>query len=190
MSPSISEPAIFSARIIASAYSAWISKPRASLQRHGEPWTEERVVSVQTATLPVNDKILLCQHYEEIFENLQQRNYRVIAKVYLRLVEPFKQIRFRYSGKKTVAGKTQQSSPEETNHRLEWVTGSPTAFARPNHCEEIEGCGAVYSAVSISPKERLQLLDELYRVKEIEERFLDADPDMISLNVPMDSYAS
>ncbi|KAJ5117426.1 hypothetical protein N7448_011058 [Penicillium atrosanguineum] len=166
----------------------------ASLQRRRELWTDEHNFAVQTTTIPVNDKGLLCQYYEKVFQNLQQTNCRAIAKVYVRLVEPRKQFQFPYNGRKTAAGKTQQFSPEETKPPW-WPPG--VSHREPDHLPKTERIALLVHILCelrishgitaqklkdagrsiqqfISPTERLQLLDELYRVREEEEKFLDA----------------
>lgn len=67
-----------------------------------------------SASIPISDSKFLRRYYEKVFQNLQQTNCRVIAKVYVKVVEPRKQVQYPYNGRKTVAGITQQMSPEET----------------------------------------------------------------------------
>lgn len=67
-----------------------------------------------TAQLSVDKKDLLRRYYGKVFQNLQQANCRIIAKAYIRLVEPRKQLQYPYNGRKSVGGKTQQYNSEET----------------------------------------------------------------------------
>lgn len=66
----------------------------------------------QKKLIPIRDKYFLRQYYEKAFENLQQTNCRVLAKAYVKLVEPRKQVHYPYNGRKIVAGKTQQLEPD------------------------------------------------------------------------------
>lgn len=106
------------------------AKPGASLRRRRETWTEGHTLAIQTATIPVNEKRLLRQYYEKVFQNLQQTNCRVIAKAYIKLVEPRKQAQYPYNGRRTVAGRTQQFSPEETKPPW-WPPG--VSHREPDH---------------------------------------------------------
>ncbi|KAJ5117848.1 hypothetical protein N7476_004977 [Penicillium atrosanguineum] len=169
------------------------AKPGASLRRRRETWTEGHTLAIQTATIPVNEKRLLRQYYEKVFQNLQQTNCRVLAKVWVKLVEPRKQFHFPYNGRKIVEGKTIQFSPKETQPSW-WPPG--VSHREPDHLPKAERIALLIHILcelhtshgitaqklkdagrhiqqSISPIERLQLLDELYRVKEEEEKFLD-----------------
>lgn len=83
-----------------------------------------------TAQIPVNEKNVLRQYYERVFHNFQQTNCRVIAKVYIRLVEPRKQILYPYNGRKNVEGRIQQFSPEETKPPW-WPAG--VTHREPDH---------------------------------------------------------
>lgn len=98
-----------------------VGQQGASLQRRRELWIEKHRFVVQTTTIPVNDKGLLRQYYEKVFQNLQQTNCRAIAKVYVRLVEPRKQFQFPYNGRKIAAGKTTvQSRRNQTAMVAAW----------------------------------------------------------------------
>ncbi|KAJ5292138.1 hypothetical protein N7478_001389 [Penicillium angulare] len=146
-----------------------------------------------TAELPINRRDLR-RYYEKVFENLKQANCRVIAKNYIRLVEPRKQAQYPYNGRKSVEGKTQQFNPEETKPPW-WPLG--VTHREPDHlpkseriallihilCElrishgitarKLKNAGRLVQH-QITPNERLQLLDEIYWVREEEEKFLDA----------------
>ncbi|KAJ5414924.1 hypothetical protein N7509_000022 [Penicillium cosmopolitanum] len=167
------------------------------LQRGRRLWTEEHSFDVQTATISVKNKVVLRQYYEKVFQNLQQTNCRVIAKAYIKLVEPRKQIQYPYNGRKAMAGKTQQFSPEETKPPW-WPLG--VSHREPDHLPKAERIALLIHILCelrtshgitaqklkeagqpiqqhISPIERLKLLDELYYVREKEENFLDAVTD-------------
>lgn len=107
------QPPIPSTSSLASTVPGTAGK-RAILQSKRGQQTEEQNWTVRTATIPINNKGLLRQYYEKVFQNLQQTNCRVIAKLYVKLVEPYKQAQYPYNGRKYVTGRMQQFSPEET----------------------------------------------------------------------------
>ncbi|KAI2730144.1 hypothetical protein CBS147332_1996 [Penicillium roqueforti] len=147
----------------------------------------------QKALISVKERGLLRLYYEKIFQNLQQTNCRIIAKAYIKLVEPRKQVNYPYNGRKIVEGRTQQLDPEATKPPW-WPRG--VSHREPDHlpkverirllvymlCEMRESHGITTARLKqcdqpirrqILPVERLQILDEAYRVREEEERFLD-----------------
>jgi hypothetical protein len=64
--------------------------------------------------LRVGNRALLRRYYEKAFEDFQQLNCRAIAKSYVKLVEPRKQVHFPYNGRRSIAGVTQTDNPEHT----------------------------------------------------------------------------
>jgi len=64
--------------------------------------------------LRVGNRDLLRRYYEKAFEDFQQLNCRAIAKSYIKLVEPRKQVHFPYNGRKVIAGVSQRVDPEMT----------------------------------------------------------------------------
>lgn len=68
----------------------------------------------QEAIIFIKDSQFLRRYYEKVFQNLQQTNCRMLAKVYVRLVEPHKQVNHPYNGRKVVAGGKLELSPEES----------------------------------------------------------------------------
>lgn len=84
----------------------------------------------ERATLFVRDQVFLRRYYEKAFENLQQINCRTIAKAYVKLVDPRKQINYPYNGRKVVAGKTLQHDPEVTKPPW-WPSG--VRHREPDH---------------------------------------------------------
>jgi hypothetical protein len=161
--------------------------------------------------ISIRDQDFLRGYYEKVFQNLQQTNCRVIAKAYVKLVEPRKQVNYPYNGRKIVAGRTQQLEPDATKPPW-WPAG--VSHREPDHlpkagkeppfschngvlltcqlerirllvhilCELRTSHGVTARRLKeaeqsirrqISPPERLQLLDELYDVREAEEQFQD-----------------
>lgn len=64
--------------------------------------------------LPFQDPGAMIRIYEKAFENLQQTNCRVLAKAYIKLLEPRKQVNHPYNGRKSIGGRTVQLNPDET----------------------------------------------------------------------------
>lgn len=64
--------------------------------------------------LSIRNQGLLRKYYEKAFDSLQQTNCRILAKAYIKLVEPRKQVNYPYNGRKNIAGVPNQFDPEET----------------------------------------------------------------------------
>ncbi|KAJ5216244.1 uncharacterized protein N7498_002651 [Penicillium cinerascens] len=165
-----------------------------SLQHLRRPRSEEcSMTSNQKALISIRDNDFLRRYYERVFQNLQQTNCRVLAKAYIKLVEPRKQLSYPYNGRKVVAGETQMLDPGET--KPPWWP-SEVSHREPDHllkaervkllvhilCELRTSYGISARRLKeadepircqISPPERLQILDELYQVREEEEKFLE-----------------
>ncbi|PKY06680.1 hypothetical protein P168DRAFT_117143 [Aspergillus campestris IBT 28561] len=147
----------------------------------------------QKTMLPVRNQTMLRRYYEKAFESLQQINCRILAKAYVKLVEPRKQVNFPYNGRKIIAGSSQQFDPELTKPAW-WPSG--VTHREPDHllkaerirllvhilCElrgshniTVEKLREADQSIrrQILPAERLQVLDEIYHVREEEERYLD-----------------
>ncbi|KAL4736048.1 hypothetical protein BDV11DRAFT_211594 [Aspergillus similis] len=155
------------------------------------------ITSYPMTMLPIGNKSVLRSYYEKAFECLQQTNCRILAKAYIKLVEPRKQVTYPYNGHKLVAGIPQQFDPEETRP-LWWPTGvthrEPDHLRKPerirllihilcevreSHAICVEKLREADQAIrrQILPVERLQVLDEIYRVRGEEERYLDGRSD-------------
>ncbi|KAJ5161182.1 hypothetical protein N7492_006574 [Penicillium capsulatum] len=145
--------------------------------------------------LRVGNRDLLRRYYEKAFEDFQQLNCRAIAKSYIKLVEPRKQVHFPYNGRKVISGVTQRVDPEQTKPAW-WPAG--VLHREPDHllkrdrlkllvhilCELKDSHGVTAEKLSdagldvrrqITPSHRLQVLDEIYFVRQMEERFLDGE---------------
>ncbi|KAJ6088058.1 hypothetical protein N7499_004240, partial [Penicillium canescens] len=169
------------------------SRTRRSLQQRRRPAENELSLSLQTI-ISLSDTHFLRCYYTKVFENLQQTNCRLIAKAYVKLVEPRKQVFYPYNGRKTVAGKTHELTPDETKPPW-WPSG--VRHREPDHlpkaerirllvhilCELYTSHGVTAQKLKaaeqpvrrqIFPTGRVHLLDELYYVREMEENFLAA----------------
>ncbi|KAJ5302202.1 hypothetical protein N7508_007065 [Penicillium antarcticum] len=163
------------------------------LQHEVRPQIAENVLASKNIMIPVGNASLLRRYYEKVFENLQQTNCRILAKVYVRLVEPRKQVKFPYNGRKNVAGVTHQLSPDETKppwwpievrhrepdhlHKAERIQllGHILCELRASHGVTARRLRAADETIrrQISPADRINLLDELYYVREKEEKLFD-----------------
>ncbi|KAK1140528.1 hypothetical protein N8T08_010274 [Aspergillus melleus] len=147
--------------------------------------------------LRIGNKDLLRRYYEMTFENFQQLNCRAIAKAFVKLVEPRKQVHHPYNGRSTVAGMSQRVDPELTKPQW-WPEG--IRHREPDHllkferirllvhilCELRESHNITSEKLKdagqdvrrgIVPEERLQVLDEIYYVRDMEELYLDGKID-------------
>lgn len=162
--------------------------------------------------LRVGNRDLLRRYYEKAFEDFQQLNCRAIAKSYIKLVEPRKQVHYPYNGRKVISGVSQRVDPEQTKPAW-WPAG--VLHREPDHllkrgktdpvtgkdhilipildrlkllvhilCELKDSHGVTADKLrdagqdvrrQITPSNRLQVLDEIYFVRQMEEQFLDGE---------------
>ncbi|KAL4953874.1 hypothetical protein BDW69DRAFT_164360 [Aspergillus filifer] len=143
--------------------------------------------------LPMANKALLRKYYEKAFDSLHQTNCRILAKAYVKLVEPRKQVSYPYNGHKNIAGVPHKLDPEDTKPPW-WPEGvihrEPDHLKKPDrirllvhilcelrksHAIDVQKLKEADQSIcrQIAPVERLQVLDEIYRVRGEEERYLD-----------------
>ncbi|KAJ6125284.1 hypothetical protein N7471_012601 [Penicillium samsonianum] len=145
--------------------------------------------SQQSAAFALGDEGQLALWYEEAFKKFNQSNCRVLAKGYIKLIEPRKQMVYPYNGRINTSGKKQQLDPEATKPPW-WPSG--VSHQEPDHllkAERIRLLGFIVRGLlashgitvnklreadrpircQISPPERLQLLDDIYLVRQEEE---------------------
>jgi hypothetical protein len=126
---------------ISIGYARWLTMDTCSLTRPADPipcvWhtvqkrrdtrrtDRARLRPKQTAADPlaktvlrVGNRQLLRRYYEEAFKDLQQINCRVVAKSYVKLVEPRKQTKHPYNGSRLISGIQQFRDPQLT--KPEW----------------------------------------------------------------------
>ncbi|KAL5360024.1 hypothetical protein BJX96DRAFT_184286 [Aspergillus floccosus] len=120
--------------------------------------------SLRWSALRVGNRELLRTYYDKAFENFQQLNCRAIAKAFVKLVEPRKQVNHPYNGRKTTGGSSQRVDPELTKPKW-WPAG--VTHREPDHLLKAD------VRRQIVPAERSQVLDEIYYVREMEEMYLD-----------------
>lgn len=101
-----------------------------------------KVIICTEGLIPIHDQLTLVRFYEKAFENLQQVNCRILAKAYIKLVEPRKQVNYPYNGRKAVGGKTIQLDPEET--KPSWWP-SQVQHREPDHLPKVGRSVAIFS---------------------------------------------
>ncbi|KAJ6000993.1 hypothetical protein N7481_001402 [Penicillium waksmanii] len=170
---------------------------RRGLKRHRPGPTPNPPAPPRQTILRVSDRNLLRQYYENAFENFQQLNCRAIAKSYIKFLEPRKQVNFPYNGRKVISGIMQQVDPELTKPGW-WPAG--IIHREPDHllksdrirllvhilCDLKDTHGVTVDKLRrasldlrryITPAIRLQVLDEIYFVRQMEEQFLNGEID-------------
>ncbi|KAJ5826380.1 hypothetical protein N7474_003518 [Penicillium riverlandense] len=163
-------------------------------------WREFRDEDVEAkgpsgAMISIQDQDTLTLYYEKAFEKFQQVNCRILAKAYVKLVEPRKQVRYPYNGRKIIAGTTCQFDPDAT--KPPWWPSRVT-HREPDHLPKVERirllvhilrelCGSHGISVTqlekadqsirrlISPPKLVHVLDEIYYVRRQEEQFLNGN---------------
>ncbi|KAJ6039580.1 hypothetical protein N7444_008485 [Penicillium canescens] len=88
------------------------------------------MISDKKAMVSVKDRDILALYYMKAFEDLQQTNCRILAKAYIKLVEPRKQVNYPYNGRKIVAMAPRQFDPEMTKPPW-WPSG--VSHREPDH---------------------------------------------------------
>ncbi|KAG2024793.1 hypothetical protein GB937_003493 [Aspergillus fischeri] len=178
------------------------NRKRTSSEMGGDSDSDSTDGAAKRTPIRVGQTDVLRQFYEKAFENLQQLNCRVIAKAFVKLVEPRKQVNHPYNGRRTVmGGPCQKLDPELTKPKW-WPTG--VQHKEPDHllkhgvadslsllerirllmhilCELRESHAITAQKLreagqdvhrQITPPQRLFILDEIYDVREIEELYL------------------
>ncbi|KAJ9255358.1 hypothetical protein DTO280E4_4255 [Paecilomyces variotii] len=155
--------------------------------------------SFRRTALQVGDESRILKYYERAFDAFQQLNCRVIAKAFIKLVEPRKQVNHPYNGRKIASGSSpeQRLDPEMTKPRW-WPQG--VTHKEPDHLLKAERIRLLIHILrelgdshgitaeklrdagqdvrrQIQPTERLKVLDEIYNVRSAEERYLRGEID-------------
>jgi hypothetical protein len=127
----------------------------------GEGPTKLRSVTKRTKALSVSDPKQLWLFYEQRFKNCQQAACKLIAKAWIKTVEPKKQSTHPYTGKDEKApdwwpqpwgdGQENKVRHKEPDHLYK----RGTQHLRKHHC---------YRFILISPSERLYLLGHILRM--------------------------
>ncbi|KAJ5989681.1 hypothetical protein N7481_004891 [Penicillium waksmanii] len=78
------------------------------------PCIQKHRLKPQEAMISIKDTNFLRRYYEKVFQNIQQTNCRILAKAYVKLIEPQKQVNHPYNGRKLAGGELHQLSPDES----------------------------------------------------------------------------
>ncbi|KAL4918832.1 hypothetical protein BDW62DRAFT_200473 [Aspergillus aurantiobrunneus] len=145
------------------------------------------------STLRVGQTQLLRTYYEKAFDCFQQLNCRVIAKAFVKLVEPRKQVNYPYNGRKPGLKSTEKPDPEKTKPKW-WPSGvrhkEPDHLRKPERirllihilCELKDSHGVTAESLKdasqdvrrhITSPPRQQVLDEIFYVRGMEELYLE-----------------
>jgi hypothetical protein len=95
---------------------------------------ELRTRTANSAMISVEDRDILALYYEKVFDNLQQTNCRTLAKAYVKLVEPRKQVNYPYNGRKIIGGTVKQLDPSLTKPPW-WPSG--VSHREPDHLPKV-----------------------------------------------------
>ncbi|OJJ48563.1 hypothetical protein ASPZODRAFT_130629 [Penicilliopsis zonata CBS 506.65] len=152
---------------------------------------------LRRSALQVSNTSLLHKYYEKAFDTFQQLNCRAIAKAWIKLVEPRKQVHHPYNGRRGSSGASRRADPESTKPKW-WPAG--VKHREPDHllkaerirllvhilcelfhshritAEKLKEAGSDVRR-QITPTERLHVLDEIYHVRQMEESYLNGELD-------------
>ncbi|CRG87211.1 putative protein YDR124W [Talaromyces islandicus] len=139
--------------------------------------------------LKIGDTKKVTSYYESAFKRLQQLNCRMLAKGFIRLIEPRKQVRHPYNGGRGSAP-GEKGDPEST--KPDWWPRDVT-HREPDHLrkelrlkllvhiiQKLLPIGITADKLEevandnrrqIKPPAKVGILDELFRVRRLEERF-------------------
>ncbi|KAJ5157816.1 uncharacterized protein N7482_008916 [Penicillium canariense] len=93
-------------------------------------WPPCKQPSADLHTVPSNGQGQLALYYTQAFDSLHQANCRILAKAYIKLIEPGKQLNYPYNGRKMVAGSRRQFHPQTTTPPW-WPSG--VTHREPDH---------------------------------------------------------
>ncbi|KAF3482677.1 uncharacterized protein GIQ15_02001 [Arthroderma uncinatum] len=150
--------------------------------------------SVEMVPLETGNEEKVEAYYESAFKAFQQINCRQIAKAYIKIIEPRKQVKYPYNGGR--GGPGEKGDPEKTKPDW-WPAGVP--HREPDHllkpericllihifrklgnngmtANKLEEAGRGAQS-QIKPRERLGILDEIYKVRRAEESYERGEAD-------------
>ncbi|KAL1991606.1 hypothetical protein VTN49DRAFT_4914 [Thermomyces lanuginosus] len=140
----------------------------------------------------VGDERRMKKYYERAFEVFQQLNCRVIAKAYIRMVEPRKQVHHPYNGRLPGGGNAPEQLDPEATKPPWWPAG--VTHREPDHLLKEERIRLLIHILrelreshqitaeklheaaldvrrQITPPERWLILDEIHRIRLMEEKY-------------------
>ncbi|GBF62512.1 hypothetical protein TMEN_5058 [Trichophyton mentagrophytes] len=150
--------------------------------------------SVEMVPLEIGNEEKVEAYYESAFKAFQQINCRQIAKAYIKIIEPRKQVKYPYNGGR--GGPGEKGDPEKTKPDW-WPTGvvhrEPDHLKKPDRirllihifrklgkngitADKLEEAGLGVKS-QIKPREKVDILDEIYKVRRAEERYERGEAD-------------
>ncbi|KAJ9268401.1 hypothetical protein DTO212C5_5553 [Paecilomyces variotii] len=142
--------------------------------------------------LEIGDTEKVAAYYEMALKHFQQLNCRQMAKAFIKFIEPRKQVKHPYNGGRPPPGAQpgEKGDPEKTKPEW-WPSG--VVHKEPDHLKKDQRLRLLihilrklgkYGITSdklkevahdakrqIKPPERMEILDEIFRVRKLEERF-------------------
>ncbi|KAM5440012.1 hypothetical protein McanMca71_004987 [Microsporum canis] len=151
--------------------------------------------AVEMVPLEIGNEEKIEAYYESAFRAFQQINCRQVAKAYIKIIEPRKQVKHPYNGGRGAPG--EKGDPEKTKPDW-WPTGvihrEPDHLKKPERirllvhifrklgkthgitADKLEEAGRDAQR-QIKPRERLDILDEIYKVRRAEECYERGEAD-------------
>ncbi|KAF4152687.1 hypothetical protein CNMCM6069_001789 [Aspergillus lentulus] len=148
--------------------------------------------SVDMVGLEIGDTPKVLDYYERSLKHFQQLNCRQIAKAFIKFIEPRKQVKHPYNGGKPPAGAPpgKKGDPEKT--KPEWWPAD-VVHKEPDHLRKDQRLSLLIHIIrklgrfgittdqlqeiahdckrQLRGPHRLQILDEVFRVRRMEERY-------------------
>ncbi|EFR00508.1 hypothetical protein MGYG_03511 [Nannizzia gypsea CBS 118893] len=179
---------------------AYPKKRRREMIHHQAPIEPEEpqvneMEAVEMVPLEIGNEEKIEAYYESAFRAFQQINCRQVAKAYIKIIEPRKQVKHPYNGGRGAPG--EKGDPEKTKPDW-WPTGvihrEPDHLKKPERirllvhifrklgkthgitADKLEEAGRDAQR-QIKPRERLDILDEIYKVRRAEECYERGEAD-------------
>lgn len=175
-------------------------------RRTGQPKRRRTTVSQESLTvsteaddegdalvkLTIGDTQKVAEYYENAFRRLQQLNCRLLAKNFIKLIEPRKQVKHPYNGGKPPAGSPPGTKGDPEKTKPDWWPRD-VVHREPDHIKKEFRLKLLVHIVQrllpygitadkleetandnrrhINPPHKASILDELFRVRRLEERY-------------------
>ncbi|GAB1197903.1 hypothetical protein APSETT444_007208 [Aspergillus pseudonomiae] len=178
-------------------FSRHVKRRKSSFQEHAlEPHFPEPVEEVPASTsmvgIEIGDTEKILEYYENALKHFQQLNCRQIAKAFIKFIEPRKQVKHPYNGGKPRAGAAsgEKGDPEKTKPEW-WPAG--VVHKEPDHLRKEQRIRLLIHIVrklgkfgitpdklqevahdskrQLRPTSKIEVLDEVFKVRRMEERY-------------------
>lgn len=139
--------------------------------------------------LEIGDEKKVLEYYENALKHFQQINCRLIAKAFIKFIEPRKQVKHPYNGGRP-RGAGQKGDPEKT--KPDWWPASVN-HKEPDHLRKDQRVALLIHILrkldktgitpeklqevahdarrQLKPPEKIEIFDEIFRVRRMEQRF-------------------